>query len=46
MFIFIVATGALFASNAFALVTILSPEQSQAFYGSTYNLSVKVQKPC
>jgi hypothetical protein len=25
------------------LVTILSPEESQAFYGSTYNLSVKLQ---
>ncbi len=32
-----------FASNASALVTILSPTENQAFYGSTITLSVKLQ---
>ena len=43
MFVFIVASGVLIASNAFALVTILSPEEGQVFYGATATLSVKLQ---
>jgi len=39
----VVATVLLFASNVFAVVTILAPEEGQVFYGSSTTLFLKLQ---